>query len=134
MFERVSILCRTAVSIFAHRLGVAEHLDTERVVSVSAREEAEIQAVADYRAHVGKVVYIKRLTAYPDNALDSVDLVLDPPLPVIVKTTALENIRRWMDHEYLDPIWDIEPLNPLDPQLQGFHVYDVYAKSYRLTA
>ena len=85
----------------------------------------------DYAAVAGKVVLLKSVSGYLSNG-DSTDRPLDPPLEFKVSTTVpAEDLNRVND-SWVDPIWDVVPVNPGDPQLAGIDSLYCYGTSYHV--
>ena len=95
------------------------------------RAALEQKAQADYAAHRGQIVKLRRVSGYNGHD-DSEDRTLDPPVAMRVEVTSEEELQRWMDEDWLDPVWEVEPVNPDELQLQGLRSFWMYATSYHL--
>lgn len=85
----------------------------------------------DYAAVAGKVVMLKSVTGY-DKAENNVDRPLDPPVAFRVSDlTPQGELCRVVD-DWIDPIWDVEPVNPDDPQIEDLQRFYCYGTSYHL--
>lgn len=85
----------------------------------------------DYAAVAGKVVMLKAVSGY-DHADNNVDRPLDPPVAFKVSTEVPEGeLTRAVDN-WIDPIWDVEPCDPRDPQIADLHSFCCYGQSYHL--
>ncbi|NTF18016.1 hypothetical protein G6L37_06335 [Agrobacterium rubi] len=77
------------------------------------REEIEQQCVEDYEAVVGKVVLV-RMVECSHPAFGNITVVCDPPAIARVEPhhdgSASDFVRRWMDWENCDPVYDISVL------------------------
>ena len=82
------------------------------------RRALEAKALADYEAVVGKVILVSDVVGYVSPHGESVDLHLDPPAPFRVVKTDRDAVLHWCD-EWLDPMYDVEPLTPRDPRIAG---------------
>ena len=82
------------------------------------RKALEAKASADYEAVVGKVILVSDVVGYVSPHGESVDLHLDPPAPFRVVKTDRDAVLHWCD-EWLDPMYDVEPLTPRDPRIAG---------------
>ena len=80
------------------------------------RRQYEQLALQDHARHVGKVVMVRELTAYPGTSDDSQDFVFDPPLAVRVLPSSSKEVIHWVD-EWLDPYWDVEIVDTAHPNL-----------------
>jgi hypothetical protein len=77
------------------------------------RDEIEQQCAADYEAVVGKVILV-RLVECGHNEHGNITVACDPPAiarvePHRVGSTS-DLVRRWMDYENCDPVYDISIL------------------------
>jgi hypothetical protein len=93
------------------------------------KEECEAKAIADYKALLGKTILVSDLTGYFGN--DSGDLLLDPPVRFRIVKTPDCDIHRWMDREWLDPVYNVEPIDD-DPRLNGWRSFWIYGTSYNM--
>ena len=94
-----------------------------------ARFALEQIAWREYRAVEGKVVLVKCLSGYDENGY-SCDVFFGNPVRVRVDRHANnDDICRWMDGDHLDPIWDVEIVDPGDPALAGMRSCWVHATS-----
>lgn len=77
------------------------------------REEIERQCVADYEAVVGKVILV-RMVECNNPEFGNITVVCDPPAIARVEPyrdgSASDLVRRWMDWENCDPVYDISIL------------------------
>lgn len=73
--------------------------------------EMEAKALADYKAHEGRVLLVSTLTGYVGESGQAVTVHCDPPARVRVnrgidKRRKSEDLRHWCDN-WLDPYWDV---------------------------
>lgn len=95
------------------------------------QEELEQKALSDFQAHRGLIILADELFA-SNNQGDSVDVFLDTPLRFRVdKGTPSEDILHWVD-EYLDPYWDVTPLDANHAELRGLRSFWVFGPGYNL--
>lgn len=71
-------------------------------MSVLTCDEVERKALEEYRALVGQKILCYMLICSDG------DVALDVPIVAIIEPTQENDIARWNDHEWLDPIYDIK--------------------------
>lgn len=91
-------------------------------------DEIEELCLAEYRAHKYKIILAKLVNGWNAHD-DSVEVFCDPPARLRVMRTQENDIRRWVDHEWCDPYWDVEPVEP-HPALEGIRSLWVYGISH----
>jgi hypothetical protein len=96
-------------------------------VNDDRRRQAEVKAQADYLRHLGCVLLADEIDGYRND--DSFTAVLDSPAVVRVCKTDQQCILRWMDYEWIDPVWDVELIVP-HHQLRNAHGFWIYGTSY----
>jgi hypothetical protein len=92
-------------------------------------QELEVKALADYKSLLGKTILVSELCGYRDN--DSGDIFLDPPVRFQVDKTPQCDIVRWADSEWLDPIYQLHPVED-SRQLDGWRSFWIHGKSYSI--
>ena len=92
----------------------------------------EARAQQDYRAVHGKVLLVHEVYGLDRNN-DSAELTLRTPARVRVIETPPEMITRWVDENWLDPIWDLALVEP-HPDLEqaGIDSPWMYGTSYSM--
>jgi hypothetical protein len=96
---------------------------------MSAKEDIEAKALLDYESVLGKTILVSDASGYHNE--DSGDLLFDPPIRFRVIKTIKSDVLRWMDLEWLDPVYNVEPVDS-DPRLEGWRSFWVYGASYNL--
>ncbi len=99
------------------------------------RQNVESMAVEDYQEIVGKVIFPRFIVAYIGDTDDQQEFFLGGVHPFKVRYGAhRQDLARWMDREYLDPIWDVEPVFPDELQAElGLQLRSIftYGHTYR---
>lgn len=101
-----------------------------------ARSHTRTVAIAamvkrDYAAVAGKIIMLDGVTGY--NAQDNaVDRTLDPPLAFRVSAEVPDSEINRVCDEWVDPVWDVVPLEPKDPQISDLGSFFCYGPSYHL--
>ena len=85
----------------------------------------------DYAAVAGKIIMLKSVTGY-DRAENNVDRPLDPPVAFKVSATNPESELTRVVDDWIDPIYDVEPVDPRDPQIADLCSFYCYGISYHL--
>lgn len=112
-------------------------LDTEYEVQdvVEPETEPENKALRDYQKMLGKTVFLFGASGYNERD-DSLDLRFDPPVKFKVTKTPHTDICRWTSDslgDWLDPYWNVEPVDKDDPQVASYRSFWIYGNSYRKT-
>lgn len=85
----------------------------------------------DYAAVAGKVVLLKGVCAFAkSDSGDAVDRELDPPVEFRISSTACSSDLNRVCDQWVDPVYDCDPVNPGDPQLAGLESFSCYGTSY----
>ena len=93
--------------------------------------ELETEARIEFEANVGQIIKVRRVMGYRPSS-DSDEVALDPPLAVrVLAPTCPEDLTRWMDGGWLDPVWNVEAVTK-DPRLDGLRSLWIHATSYNL--
>lgn len=91
-------------------------------------DEAVVQAREDYDRVLGTTLTVATMYGYAPGSDDTQELRSDAaPLAVRVLATNEYDIRRDMDG-WLDPIWNVEPV---DPEATTLRCCWIYGRSYR---
>lgn len=94
-------------------------------------KDIEKKVLADFEALVGKVVLVGVVQGYRDER--SEEIVLRAPVFARIQPYddrgLREDVLRWMDHDVIDPVYDIEVLSK-HPDLEGLSSTFVYGKTY----
>lgn len=88
-------------------------------IQVSA-EELEALALGEYLQAVGRVMLVR--VAQCMVGADSREVLFDPPARFRVTRTSREDLCHWND-EWLDPYWNIEPVDPVDHDGRSWWVH-----------
>lgn len=94
-------------------------------------KDIEQKALADFEALVGKVVLVGVVQGYRDERSEEISLAA----PVFARILPYderglrEDVVRWMDHDVIDPVYDIEVLSK-HPDIEGLSSTFVYGKTY----
>ena len=84
----------------------------------------------EYRKAEGRIVLVSWLVGYAGATDASSDVAFKRPIRVRVLPGAkASDIERWGDDEHLDPVWQVEPVDPNTPELAGLRSFMVYATS-----
>jgi hypothetical protein len=94
------------------------------------REEAEQRAQQDFEAVRGKVLLVHEVDGFNSDG-DTTWVRLRTPARVRVGPTDPQDIIRWMDEKWLDPIWNVSLVEP-HPQLTDIRSLWMYGNSYSL--
>jgi hypothetical protein len=93
------------------------------------QEGLEARAKADHAAHAGQIILATVVTGYNEHD-DSVEVFCDPPARVrVCKAVREDDLCHWNDHEWLDPYWDVDLVEP-HPALAGIRSMWVFGQSY----
>lgn len=84
----------------------------------------------DWCKYRGKVVALRAVSAY-DVKDDSVNIRLDPPVLFRVSNDIQPDMLTRTTDKWVDPIYDVAPLNSKEPQLAGLRSFWCYVRSYR---
>jgi hypothetical protein len=82
---------------------------------------------ADFDELHPHLVSVRCAQAYIGDSDDQTTVLFAPP--VIFRITGGDCLGRTND-DWLDPIYDIEPCDPRDPQVQGYRSFYCYGASY----
>jgi hypothetical protein len=96
-------------------------------MDLKIRLEAESMALADYQKALGKEITVTMITGYQGDDSVDVDGVL---IRVRVIETPENDLCHWVD-EYLDPYWNVEPLDTV-PLIEGLRSFWTFGPSYRV--
>lgn len=94
------------------------------------RAALEQIALAEYWAALGEVIEAGCILAYNDHD-DSVEVHLDPPAKVRVDITDEDSILHWNDETWLDPYWDVTPVEDRE-ELRGLRSFWIDGPSHEL--
>ena len=94
------------------------------------RKQLEERALADHRTHRGSIILVTCLGGYNERD-DSIELHLDPPLRCRVDRTREEDVLHW-NGEWLDPYWDVTPLDRKNPAISGLRSFWTDGHSYNV--
>lgn len=90
--------------------------------------EVEALALAEYERWLGKVVHVTSVDGYLNDDFTTVNGPRSGHA-VRVSRTPRQSICRWMDDVWMDPVWDIEPIDGATDIL-GLHAGFAYGTCY----
>lgn len=95
-----------------------------------SEEEMEALAWRDYFPVQGTIIEVSSVDCY-DERDDPTTLEFATPKRFVVSADmpSKGDIERWMGEHWLDPVYDVEPCDPNDPDLVGFRSFWVYGTS-----
>lgn len=80
----------------------------------------------EYQALVGKTITISEFKAYTRDGRQD---ITGQPVTAIIKPSRRSDVVRFMDSGWIDPVYNIELVNPPE-DLQGYTGFDCYGASY----
>ena len=83
----------------------------------------------EYERNLGKIILVHCCVAYQD--YDTVDLIFNPPLRAVVERTDLDSDIYRVCDDWMDPIWNIRPLEERVPE--NCSSFFVHATSWPLS-
>lgn len=87
-------------------------------------EKLEEKVILEHNRAVGKIILVRTVSCFVEN--DSTELHFDPPKMFRVLQTPEHDVCHWTERDWLDPYWDVEPLN----SIENARTFWVFGTSY----
>jgi hypothetical protein len=96
----------------------------------SKRDAAFAAARADYARLRGTVVMLAAVEAYRVGTDDVRTVALTPPVAFKISVTMSDDMITRTNDPWIDPIYDVDPVDPSDPQVVNYRSFWCYGISY----
>ncbi len=118
---------------YAKEIKAVNNDELSYMMNTIDQEELEARARVDYESARSQEIMVSQCVVY-DEYGEPVDLNFNPPVRAMVRSSDRADLERWMDGQWLDPVYAIDILDGFDqlPENRRNNAAIIHGTSYSI--